>query len=153
MSEPGSRKRLLAVSSSGGHWQQLLLLGEAFADFDVVYASTVAESRPADGGTSLRLREVNRTQPWLALPALWEALLLVRGLRPAVIVSTGAGPGLLVLLAGRLLGVPTVWVDSVANAERLSMSGWLARRFVQLHCSQWEHLADEGRTKFLGRML
>jgi len=147
------RNRLLAVSSSGGHWQQLQLLGEAFTDFEVIYASTVFEPRSGLPERQLPLRDVNRNAPWQALPAFWEALALVRRIRPAVIVSTGAGPGLLVLVAGRLLGVHTVWIDSVANAERLSMSGWLARRFVELHCSQWEHLADGARTKFFGRML
>jgi UDP-N-acetylglucosamine:LPS N-acetylglucosamine transferase len=153
MSEAGTRKTLLAVSSGGGHWEQLQLLREGFAPFHVIYASTIAGIGRASGVESLQLPDVNRNQPLRALGAFWKALLLVRKVKPEVVVSTGAAPGLLVLLAGRLLGARTVWIDSVANAEQLSMSGKLARLFVDLHCTQWEHLADGTRTRFLGRVL
>jgi hypothetical protein len=38
----GRKPRLLAVSSGGGHWVQLLRLRSAFAGWDVSYASTFA---------------------------------------------------------------------------------------------------------------
>src|SRR5579875_3903934 len=41
------RKKLLAVSSGGGHWVQLLRLAPAFADCDVVFV-TVHPSYRAD---------------------------------------------------------------------------------------------------------
>lgn len=148
-----ARKRLLAVASGGGHWEQMLLVRDGFSDFEVVYASTIAGIGRQAGISSHVLGDFNRNHPLLLLRSFWNALQLVRAVRPAVAVSTGAAPGLVVLLVARILGVRTVWLDSVANAEQLSLSGKIARLFVDLHVAQWEHLADGRRTKFLGRVL
>jgi len=147
------RKRLLAVASGGGHWEQMQLIRGSFADYDVVYASTIPEIGKATGVTNIVLPDFNRNDPLKVVTAFWHAIGLIRRLKPSVIFSTGAAPGVVVLLAGRLLGVRTVWLDSVANAEKLSMSGAIARHFVDLHCVQWEHLADGKRTLFFGRVL
>lgn len=153
MAGPSSRNRLLSVASGGGHWDEMILMREAFADFDIVYASTIPRIGQSLGIDSLAITDFNRNTLMQVIPAAWEAFRLVRQVRPAVIVSTGAAPGLLVLLVGRLLGVRTVWLDSVANAEQVSLSGRIARTFVDLHCVQWDHLTNGGRSKFLGRLL
>ena len=153
MNTPVARKRLLAVASGGGHWDELMLLAEAFADFDVTYASTIPGIGAHRGIESLLLDDFNRNQPLKVITAFFGALALVRRQKPAVIFSTGAAPGLVVMLAGRLLGARTVWMDSIANAETFSLSGKLARLFADLHCTQWEHLATPGRTAYLGRVL
>jgi hypothetical protein len=74
-------------------------------------------------------------------------------MRPDVVISTGAAPGFLALRLGRLLGARTIWVDSVANGEELSMSGKLAGRYADLWLTQWEHLAHEGGPQFRGNVL
>lgn len=153
VTEPKERKRLLAVTSGGGHWDEMLLVRESFADFDVTYASTIPNVGKTSGISNLVLRDFNRNHPLRIITAFWDALRLVRRLKPSVVFSTGAAPGLVVLLAGRILGARTVWLDSVANAEKLSLSGAIARHFVDLHTVQWEHLADGQRTKFFGQVL
>ena len=44
-------------------------------------------------------------------------------LRPDVVITTGAAPGYFAVRIGKLLGARVVWVDSIANAEELSLSG------------------------------
>lgn len=73
--------------------------------------------------------------------------------RPDVVVTTGAAPGLVVLALARLLGARTVWVDSIANAERLSLSGRLAEGRADLVLTQWPELAREGGPRYLGGVL
>jgi hypothetical protein len=72
--------------------------------------------------------------------------------RPTVVVSTGAAPGYLAIRCARLLGARTVWIDSVANVEELSMSGRLASTTVDLCLTQWPHLA-KGRVRYMGAVL
>ena len=44
--------------------------------------------------------------------------------RPQVVVTTGSGPGMITLtLAKMLLRSKTIWIDSIANCERMSSSG------------------------------
>jgi hypothetical protein len=52
-----------------------------------------------------------------------------------------------------MLGARTIWVDSVANAEEMSMSGKLARRFAHLWLSQWEHVAGAEGAEYAGAVL
>jgi len=84
-----------------------------------------------------------------ALTVLW----IVLRTRPQVVVSTGASPGFFAMLFGRVLGKTTIWVDSIANAEELSLSGQQARRFTDLWLTQWEHLARPEGPKYFGSLV
>ena len=59
-----------------------------------------------------------------------------------VVISTGAAPGLICLFAAKLCGKKTIWIDSIANIQKLSMSGCVASKFVSRTYTQWEHLTD-----------
>ena len=74
------------------------------------------------------VRDANRWNKLaLAICAL-KVLAVVLRERPDVIISTGAAPGYLAIRFGRLVGARTIWLDSVANAEQLSMSGQARHR-------------------------
>lgn len=148
------KPRILAVSSGGGHWEQLMIISASFAGHDVFYANTIDGLAEASGVRAHSiLRDCNRNQPLAILAAMLEAIALVRAIRPDFVISTGAAPGLLVLLAGKLLGTRTIWIDSVANADHPSLSGRLATHFADLHLTQWQHLADNGRPAYWGSVL
>ena len=134
--------RVLAACSGGGHWEQMMLLRPALDGFCVHYATTIASLGPRDGiALAGVLPDTSRSSPWAAVACARAAWRLVRRLRPDVVISTGALPGLLCIVAGRLLGARTVWLDSVANTERLSMSGKWAGAIATRRMTQWEHLA------------
>jgi len=149
-----SERPVLAIASGGGHWVQLLRLRPAFGERSVVYAS-VSELYGEDvpGQTLHVVPDANRDEPWGIVRLALEVARLVWRTRPALVVSTGAAPGLFGLVFGRLLGARTVWVDSVANVERVSLSGRLARPFAQLWLTQWPHLARDGGPDFAGSVL
>lgn len=146
--------RVVAISSGGGHWVQLLRLRPAFAEAQVTYV-TVDLAYAADVPGE-RFRTIVDATRWdklkLARMAVQIAWLLVR-MRPDVIVSTGAAPGYFALRLGKLLGARTVWLDSIANVERLSMTGRLVGRFADLWLTQWPHLARPDGPRFLGGTL
>ena len=70
--------------------------------------------------------------------------------RPDVVISTGAAPGYFAIRMGKWLGARTVWIDSIANVETLSMAGTLAGRYADLWLTQWQHLARPEGPHFLG---
>lgn len=146
--------KVLAVASAGGHWEQLMMLRPALGRHDVRYVTTRRDAALASGvADPLTLPDCNKDTPlraaWCAIVALW----LVLRLRPDVIVTTGAAPGFFCLLAGRLVGARTLWIDSVANSEELSLSGRLSRRFAHQCWTQWGHLADRQAVHFHGSVL
>lgn len=149
---PASR-RVLAVASSGGHWIQLRRLAPAFDGHDVAYLTTHeghrAEVAPARFHT---VADANRwDKPALVRSALKVLWVVIRE-RPDVVVSTGAAPGYLAIRAAKLLGARTVWIDSVANVEELSLSGRMASERADLCLTQWPHLAG-GPVRYRGAVL
>jgi UDP-N-acetylglucosamine:LPS N-acetylglucosamine transferase len=74
--------------------------------------------------------------------------------RPDVVITTGSAPCLFALgLARKLFGARTIWIDSVANAEKLSSSGAQARRVADVWLTQWEHLAKPDGPQYWGSVL
>jgi UDP-N-acetylglucosamine:LPS N-acetylglucosamine transferase len=148
-----NQQRILAVASSGGHWVQLRRLAPAFEGHDVAYLTTDRGHRSEVG--SARFHAVNDANRWNKLALLrcvLKILWVVLRERPTVVVSTGAAPGYLAIRCARLLGARTVWIDSVANVEELSMSGRMASTRADLCLTQWPHLA-RGSVKYLGAVL
>jgi len=71
-----------------------------------------------------------------------------------VILSTGAAPGCVCCFLGKLMGAKIVWVDSITNVGRLSLSGWLVRYIADLFIVQWAELAQKYRgTEYVGTIV
>jgi hypothetical protein len=136
-------KRVLLVASAGGHWVQLTRLSAAFEGCDSLYATTMQGAEAPTGLRPVKVVVDGSKSSLFRLPLLVAQLLgiLVR-FRPHVIITTGAAPGLLALQLGKLLGCRTVWIDSLANSEELSLSGRMARPFADLWLTQWPHLVE-----------
>ena len=151
MSKP---PKVLAISSGGGHWVQLLRLRPAFEGCEMVYA-TVREGYRADvAGSSFHLiPDSNRWNKFALVKSAVAIFLLLLREKPDVVITTGAAPGYFGVRIGKLLGARVVWVDSVANAEELSMSGEKAGSFVDLWLTQWPQLSRPGGPEYRGSVL
>lgn len=139
-------KKIFAAASIGGHWKQLLRITKPLEKkFEVVYASTHPKcASMTDGGTFYLMNDFSRKDAWRMIPAFFRLLRIIRREHPDVVLTTGAAPGLVCVLAGWLLRYKTIWVDSIANAEHLSASGRIARRFASRVYTQWPDLAENG---------
>ena len=147
--------RILAVASGGGHWVQMRRLAEAFEGLDVAYVS-VREGYAAEVAEH-RFYAVRDATRWDRLKLLVLAAQLVRILlteRPAVVVSTGAAPGAIALVLARYLcRSKTIWIDSIANCERMSSSGRHARWVADVWLTQWPQLRKDGGPDYWGAVL
>jgi UDP-N-acetylglucosamine:LPS N-acetylglucosamine transferase len=146
--------RVLAVASGGGHWVQLQRLRPAFDGCDIAFASVKDGYREDVSGTRFYVVPDSNLQdkPALLKTAFFVLFILLRE-RPEVIISTGAAPGFFAIFFGKWMGARTIWLDSVANAEKLSLSGQKAGRYADLWLTQWAHLAGESGPRFYGSVL
>ena len=148
------RQRVLAISSGGGHWVQLCRVAPAFADLEVHFATVDAAYASDVAPRPLHVvPDATRWDRWSLLRLVWSVLVLMVRLRPHVVFTTGAAPGAVALVIGRVLGAKTIWLDSIANVETVSGSGRMVRHFAQLWLTQWPHLAAPGGPEYAGAVL
>ncbi|MEC9209203.1 MAG: glycosyltransferase [Bacteroidota bacterium] len=146
-------KKILAISSSGGHWTQMRRIAPSFSGNEVVYVSTLKGY--AKEVSTYKYYQVKDASAWSKLNLIILFFQLVKILfkeRPDVVISTGAAPGLFAIIISRFIGARTIWVDSIANYEQISLSGRLVKYFTHLHLTQWEHLTNQ-KTQFSGKVL
>jgi hypothetical protein len=150
----GRPLRVLLVSSGGGHWVQLLRLRPAFDGCEMNFVCVRPQYHVDVPGR--RFFSVNDATRWnkfgLALMAT-RVLIIVLRVRPDVVVSTGAAPGYFAVRFGKLFGARTAWVDTISNAEHISMSAKLVERFADLWLTQWPHLAKPDGPYYVGAVL
>ncbi|MDE6435959.1 MAG: glycosyltransferase [Muribaculaceae bacterium] len=149
-----AKKRVLAVASIGGHWVQLLRITAGLADdYDFSYCSTHARCAVMVPGRPFHtVADFSRWDAWRMPAQLMRLVRIIRRERPDVVLTTGAAPGLTAILAARICGVRTIWVDSVANVEHLSASGRIATRLAHRVFTQWPHLADGHTVAYAGNV-
>ena len=142
---------MLAVASSGGHWVQLMRLRPAWQGCDVAYLTTeesyrrqVFDQAAEAGGPLPRFYTTvaaNRWQKLRLLRQLADITWIVVRERPEVVCTTGAAPGYFAIMIAKLLGARTIWIDSIANGEAMSIAGRLAGRSADVWLTQWEAIA------------
>lgn len=147
-------KKILLVASYGGHWVQLRRASVAFAGLNLHYVSTSSglatevSPHPFSYVPDANLNEKLK----LGLLAVRMFFLMIK-IRPDFVISTGAAPGFFALMFGKLVGAKTIWLDSCANAEKLSVSGGYVKPFADLWLTQWSHLAKEDGPLYLGAVI
>ena len=148
-------KKILAIASGGGHWTELMRLRELFNGHDVVFVGVKPFYRSdVDPHQFYAVPDVSRLHSkWLIAVLIVKLLFILIKERPSVVITTGSAPGMFALCLGKLLGARTVWIDSIANVEEMSLSGRKARLFADLWLTQWSHLSDTHGPTFFGNVL
>jgi UDP-N-acetylglucosamine:LPS N-acetylglucosamine transferase len=154
---------VMAMASAGGHLVQLCRLMPAWDGCDVVVVTTneayrmEVESAAATYGLPRPrfavVTEVNRWQRLRLIRTTIDIAVVLLRYRPQVLITTGAAPGYIALRLAALAGIRTVWVDSMANAEALSLSGEMAGRHADLWLTQWRHLSRANGPEYRGSVL
>jgi len=136
---PG-RGGIMLVGSSGGHLAQLMALRPWWTDRArhwVTFRTPDAESLLAAEPVTWAHYPTTRNLVNLARNAVLAGRLLFR-LRPEAIVSTGAGVALPFFVIGRLLGIPTVYIEVYDRVDSRTLTARLCRPFTSRLLVQWE---------------
>ncbi len=147
-------RKVLVVASAGGHWQQLMMVREAFDHHEVLFMTTKdGIAQQSNASPFVIVPDCNRNQPIAVLRSIFSVSKVVLRFRPQIIITTGAMPGFLALLCGQLVRSKTVWVDSFANPEVMTMSGRYSKKIATLCLVQWEDLAKRESVEYAGRVI
>jgi len=127
---------------------------DAYEHCDVYYLTTNINKLVApDDDKVMTVMDADLTNIPKLIPLAFQVLYAVIRNRPDVIISTGAAPGFFAVAFGRIIGAKTIWIDSMANYSKLSVSGHYASKICHVCLTQWPNLADGKRIKHLGSLL
>lgn len=133
---------------------QLRRISVAFEGLNIRYVSTnvdiQAEVAPAPFSV---VADANLNDKLALIVLAMGMFWVVLRHRPDIVISTGAAPGFFALLFGKLLGAKTIWVDSIANVEQLSVSGQKVKPFADLWLTQWPHLEGKDGPYYRGAVI
>ena len=148
--------KVCVAASAGGHLIQLLQLWPSWQQYEVIYVTTGTEvaGRLNKAGRIYTVSDCNRQHLWHVVKAFFRCAKIALGERPDVVISTGAAPGLLMCIWGKITGAKVVWIDSITNTQRLSLSGRLVRPFADLLLTQWQELAGKHKkAEYAGQII
>lgn len=136
---------IVAVASIGGHWIQLLRICTGLStNFEITFVSTHPDcAKMVIDSDFFNVSDFSRWNAYKIVPVFFKFAWKFLKKRPTAVLTTGAAPGLTALLAAKLLGIKTIWIDSIANVEHLSFSGRIASKFVSRIYTQWPELATD----------
>lgn len=139
--------KLCLVCSSGGHFLQLYYLKELWSEYDrfwVTFAAADTKFFLRTEKTYWAYHPTNRNIKNL-IKNIFLAYKLLHKEKPDVIISTGAGVSVPFIYWGRLLGMKTIYIESLTRIKGLSLSAKLIYLVVETMLVQWPELAERYR--------
>jgi UDP-N-acetylglucosamine:LPS N-acetylglucosamine transferase len=131
--------KVCIVSSCGGHLTEVRTLRRAYGRYEHFYVLNNRILLPQDMvNQTFFIRHSERD--WLFFVNLWEAWQILRREKPDVILSTGAGPCVPFAIVGRLLQIPSIFVETFNRVAGPSLSGRIMYRIAHRFFYQWRSL-------------
>lgn len=146
-------KKVMFISSTGGHLDELLQLKDCFVNYDYHIITEKTKSN-----LSLKNKYPNRVSylvygtyttklnkiiyPFKLLYNTIKSFFLYLKIRPKYIVSTGAHTAGPMCLIGHLFGSKIIFIETFANSKSRSRTGSLVYKFADLFIVQWESMLE-----------
>lgn len=142
------KKKVLFISSTGGHLKELLQLKPLFSKYD---SYLITEKT----GSTIKLKEEYKnkmgymlfgtkdhmlTYPFKLFANCFISLYYFIKIRPKYIVTTGthtAGP---ICYLGKIFGCKIIYIETMANINRKTQTGRLIYPIADLFIVQWESM-------------
>ena len=144
-------KKVLFISSTGGHLEELMQLKPMFSNYD--YHIITEKTKSNLGLIKKHPGRVNflvygsyttltkkLTYPFKLMYNTIKSFFLYLKIRPKYIVSTGAHTAGPMCLIGHIFGSKIIFIETFANSKSKSRTGSLVYKFADLFIVQWESM-------------
>ena len=146
--------KAMFVTSGGGHWIQLMRLRTAFSDSENTFVTVDKSYRSDVQHENFHIvTDASRDTPFSVLRLLFQLISLIHNIKPDVIITTGAAPGCIAIIIGHLFGIKTLFIDSIANTKKLSLSARIASPFTDKLLTQWPDLQKKTNAIYRGNVI
>lgn len=144
-------KKILFISSTGGHLTELLQLKDMFqrCDYHLITEKTSANESLRDQfgadrvdylvyGTKSHLFSYLFKFSWNCLRSLW----LYWRIRPDVVITTGTHTAVPMCKIAHYFGKKVIWIETFANSRTPTAAGKMIYPIADLFLVQWESMLE-----------
>ena len=141
-------KKVLFISSTGGHLSEMMMLKDMFSKYDyhIITEKTKSNMKLKDkykGKVNYLIygtKDYMLTYPFKLLANCFKSLYYYIKIRPDFIVTTGAHTAGPMCCLGKLFGSKIIYIETFANMKSKTTTGKLVYKFADLFVVQWESM-------------
>lgn len=141
------RKKICLISSSGGHFEQLLMLKKLSDDYDTFIVTEKTKYNKHDKKIDYYVSQVNRKEilffPKMLLIAMKSFFIFLKE-KPNVIISTGVLAAIPMMIIGHVFHKKVIYIESFAKINSPTMTGNLIykKHIADQFYVQWESMKE-----------
>ena len=138
-------KKICLISSSGGHFEQLLMLRKLSEKYNVFIVTEKTKYNKNDKKINHFVTQVNRKEflfiPKMLIIALKSLFIFLKE-KPDVIISTGVLAAIPMIFFGHLFKKKVIYIESFAKISSPTMTGNLVykKKWADQFYVQWESM-------------
>lgn len=139
-------KKICFAASTGGHYEQLLMLRPLMDKYDsFILCEKTPYGAEVKGVRSYALPQVNRrekTFPFRMLAIFLKSIKIYAKERPDVIISTGVLAMIPMCLIVKLFGGKLIFIESFAKVTSPTMTGKFLYKYADRFYVQWPQMKE-----------
>jgi len=142
-------KKILFISSAGGHLNELLQLNVLIRKYD---SYLITEKTKSNLNLKNKYKKVSYLiagtmsnpiiYPFKLLINSFKSLYFFFSFNPDVVVSTGAHNAGPMCLIAKLFGKKVIFIETFANSKTKSLTGKIVYKFADLFIVQWKSMLE-----------
>ncbi len=147
--------KICYVSSSGGHWEELMCLSKLFSEHESFFVTeeggqaTDSKLTPVYTVSQINRREKKFVSHLFRL--FQNAKTIIRDENPDVIITTGALIAYPFCVIGKIRRKKIIYIESFARVNKPSLTGRLCYPISDLFLVQWESMTRHyKKAKYVG---
>ena len=143
-------KKVLFISSTGGHLSEMMMLNELFKKYD--YHIITEKTKTTENLKDKYKNKINYlvygtkdhpiSYPFRLLVNCFKSLYLYFKIRPDVIITTGAHTAGPMCCLGKIFGSRIIYIETFANMRTKTITGRLIYKFADLFVVQWNSMLE-----------
>ena len=139
-------EKICFVSSSGGHWEELMCLKPVMEENYSFYVTEESEQLEHIARNKIYcFPQINRRDKYFIfhfVKLFFEARKILHKEQPTYIITTGALLAYPFCLVGKLMSMKIIYIESFARVNNKSLTGRLIYPIADLFLVQWESLLE-----------
>ena len=140
------KKKICFVSSSGGHFEQLMMLKPLMEKYDsYVVTEKLDYSIKVENLPVKYVLSINRTDKTFIFKFFYnfiKSFFIVACNRPNFVISTGAMAAVPIMIWTKVFGGKVIYIESFAKIDSPNITGKIAYKFADQFYVQWESMKE-----------